>query len=221
MKAGFTLILLLFTAEMVFAISADTALYNKNPNYIHETEIYQIYKKRQADIVFLGNSITKGVVWSELIGRDNIVGRGIPSDILEGMLNRVDNVLSLRPKFVFIMAGINDIYNWTPVDSIFGRYTQLIEIFRAKGIKVIVQSTLYAGRAWPSSAERNREVEKLNTLLMSYCKQNSIDYLDVNVGLSAQKFLRDDFTYDGLHLKARAYQTWGREIEKLLIKFGY
>ncbi len=221
MKAGLTLILILIAAEVVFTMSADTALYQKNPNYSHETDLYQIYKKRQADIVFLGNSITKGVVWSELLGRDNVVGRGIPSDILDGMLSRVENVISLRPKIVFLMAGINDVYNWSPVDTIFSKYTKLVELLRSKGIRVVVQSTLYAGRNWPSSADRNKEVEKLNTLLQNYCKQNSIDYLDVNVGLSAQKFLRDDLTYDGLHLKARAYQTWGREIEKLLIKFGY
>lgn len=221
MKAGLTLILILIAAEVVFTMSSDTALYQKNPNYSHETDLYQIYKKRQADIVFLGNSITKGVVWSELLGRDNVVGRGIPSDILDGMLSRVENVISLRPKIVFLMAGINDVYNWSPVDTIFSKYTKLVELLRSKGIRVVVQSTLYAGRNWPSSADRNKEVEKLNTLLQNYCKQNSIDYLDVNVGLSAQKFLRDDLTYDGLHLKARAYQTWGREIEKLLIKFGY
>lgn len=208
------------TVFSVQGFQQDSSLYEKNPNYSLETEFYKIYKKKQADVVFLGNSITKGVIWSELLGRDNVVGRGIPSDILDGFLARTESVLSLRPKIVFIMGGINDIYNWLPVETISSQYIKLVSEFREKGVRVVVQSTLYVSPRWPNAAERNREVEKLNDSMKSWCKQNGVEYLDLNLGLSKNKFLRDELTYDGVHLKAEGYRLWGREIEKLLIKYG-
>ncbi|MCK6615638.1 MAG: GDSL-type esterase/lipase family protein [Ignavibacteriaceae bacterium] len=220
MRTIIVLFLFVCTVFSAQGFQQDSALYKKNPNYNLETDFYKIYKKKQADIVFLGNSITKGVSWPELLGRDNVAGRGIPSDVLEGMLARTETVLSLRPKIIFIMAGINDIYNWLPVETISEQYTRLISEFREKGIRVVVQSTLYVSPRWPNAADRNREVEKLNTLMQSWCKQNGVDFLDLNPGLSISKFLREELTYDGIHLKAEGYRLWGREIEKLLIKYG-
>lgn len=220
MRVGLVLLFFVCTVFSARGFQQDSALYKKNPNFSHETEFYKIYKKKQADIVFLGNSITKGVSWPELLGRDNVAGRGIPSDVLEGFLARTESVINLRPKIVFIMGGINDIYNWLPVETISSQYIKLISEFRDKEIRVVVQSTLFVSPRWPNAADRNREVEKLNTIMQSWCKQNGIEFLDLNPGLSKNKFLRDELTYDGIHLKAEGYKLWGREIEKLLIKFG-
>ncbi|MCC6549263.1 MAG: GDSL family lipase [Ignavibacteriaceae bacterium] len=221
MRASLVLLFFVCTVFSVQGFQQDSALYKKNPNYSLESEFYRIYKKKQADVVFLGNSITKGVSWSELLGRENVVGRGIPSDVIEGFLSRLESVINLRPKIVFIMGGINDIYNWVPVDTISAQYIQLVTELREKGIRVVVQSTLYVSPRWPNSADRNREVEKLNSTMQSWCKQNGLEFLDLNPDLSKNKFLRDELTYDGIHLKAEGYRLWGREIEKLLIKYGY
>ena len=42
--------------------------FRSNPNYTYEMGLYDIYKTKQADIVMLGNSITHGVKWNELLG---------------------------------------------------------------------------------------------------------------------------------------------------------
>lgn len=197
----------------------DTAVYKKNPNYEHEINLYKIYKKKSANIVMLGNSITHGVNWNELLGRDDIVERGIPSDILEGFLSRMDYVLSLKPKMCFIMGGINDIYNWRPVDQLFKTYISIIEILKKNNVRPVVQSTLYVAKKYPSSADRNSQVEKLNALLKDYCKKNNIEFLDLNEKLSVNKYLRDEVTFDALHLNANGYKIWGQEIEKVLLKY--
>ncbi len=197
----------------------DTLRYKMNPNYDYELGMYKIYKKKHAAIVMLGNSITHGVNWNELLGREDIVERGIPADALEGYLARLDYVYELQPKVCFIMGGINDIYNWTPVEQIFKIYIEVIESIRSKGIKVVVQSTLFVAQRYQSSADRNLEVEKLNKKLHDYCKTGGIEFMDLNSKMIKDKYLRDELTHDGLHLNAGGYKIWGQEVEKILKKY--
>lgn len=206
----------------------DSAKYKANPNYILQLEMFDIYKTKQADIVMLGNSITAGINWSELLGRNNVVARAIPGDNLQGFYARLNYVIKLKPKIVFIMGGLNDIYNWTPVEEIYKNYIKIVTTLQSKGIIPIIQSTTYAAKdyakEWGGTPEvnagRNREVDKLNRLLFDYAKKNNIDYIDINSKLSTpDKFLRPELTWDGIHLKAEAYKIWAEEIEKILNKY--
>jgi lysophospholipase L1-like esterase len=176
----------------------------------------------------LGNSLTAGVDWGELLGRSNAVGRGIPGDIIQGYIARLDNILKLKPKIVFILGGLNDIYGWTPVEEIFSDYVKLIQALKSNGIIVVIQSTTYAGRDWgkgwggtpENNSGRNKEVDKLNILLSDYAKKNNIDFINLNARTAARDgFLRHELTYDGIHFNSEGYKIWVREVERVLIKY--
>lgn len=198
----------------------DTARYLKNPNYLHEIELYKSYKMKQADVVMMGNSITHGANWNQLLDRDNVIEQGIPSDITEGYLNRMEYVYNMRPKVVFIMGGINDIYNWIPVEEILRNYKMILSGLRVRGITPIIQSTLYAGKTWPSSADRNKVVDKLNDQLRGYAIKNNIEFIDLNKSMSSGNYLKPQLTHDGLHLNARGFRIWASEVDKVLAKKG-
>ncbi|MEG8990805.1 GDSL-type esterase/lipase family protein [Ignavibacteria bacterium 4148-Me] len=206
----------------------DTEKYKTNPNYNLQISMFEIYKTKQADIVMLGNSLTAGANWSELLGRPNVVARAIPGDILPGFYARLNYIFRLNPKIVFILGGLNDIYNWTPVEEIYYNYIRIITALQTKGIIPVIQSTTYAAKDYAKdfggtpeiNAGRNREVDKLNKLLYEYAKKNKIDYIDINSKLSTgDKFLRPDVTWDGVHLNAEGYKIWAEEVEKILIKY--
>lgn len=206
----------------------DTLHYRTNPNYNLQIEMYNIYKKRQADIVMLGNSITHGALWNELLDRPNVVEMGIPSDILLGYLARLNYVLKLKPKIVFIMGGLNDVYNWTPVEEIFATYLKIINELKSKNITVVLQSATYSAKNyakdWGGTPEtnggRNIEISKLNKLLSDYAKRNNIDFIDLTPQIiTKDNFLRPELTWDGVHFKAEAYRIWAREVEKILAKY--
>lgn len=207
----------------------DTLRYKKNPLYYRNIDLYKIYKSRQVDIVMFGNSLTYGASWSDLLGRNNVAGMGITSDILRGYLNRVSYVIRYRPKIVFIMGGINDIYNWTPVEEIFPIYVKIIEQLKAKNIIPVIQSTTYAAKNYAkdwggtpeSNAGRNREVDKLNKMLSDYARLNKLDYVDIVSQLTRGGYLKDEVTWDGVHFNAEAYKIWVREIEKVLVKYKF
>lgn len=72
-------------------------------------ERYLIMNEYINPIVFLGDSITEKIDWRELFSYPNIVNRGIGSDTITGVNNRIDSIVKLRPSKVFLMIGINDI----------------------------------------------------------------------------------------------------------------
>jgi lysophospholipase L1-like esterase len=205
----------------------DTLRYKSNPIFTQQLTFYDIYKIKQADIIMLGNSLTHGVDWHQLLGRNNVISMGITSDVLRGYLARLNYVFRLKPRLVFIMGGLNDIYNWTSIEDIFSLYVRLIEKLRSKDIIPIIQSTTYAAKnyakEWGGSPEvnagRNHEVEKLNRLLSEYAKRNKIDYIDLNSRFVSAGYLREELTWDGIHFKAEAYRIWGIEVEKVLQKY--
>ena len=228
---------LLFSLLLTIHVSAqasgntskkDTLRFRNNPTYPLQQAMFDLYKTRQADIIMFGNSLTHGAAWNELLGRANVAERGITSDVIYGFEARLNSVYRLRPKIVFIMGGLNDIYNWTPVKEIFTVYTRIISGLKSKNIIPVIQSTTYSaksyGKEWSvapeTNRERNREVDKLNKLLSDYAKENNIDYIDLN-SLTGGKdgFLRPELTWDGIHFKAEAYRIWSLEVEKILKKY--
>ena len=205
----------------------DSLRYKSNVVYDQQIALYDLYKLRQADIVMLGNSLTHGAAWNELLGRTNVVERGIPGDGLDGYMARMNYVLKLNPKIVFVMGGVNDIYNWVPVEELFSVYIRIIEKLKAKNIIPVIQSTTYATKDYgkdfgikpETNFGRNREVDKLNKLLFDYAKRNSIDYIDLVSQISTKDgYLRPELTLDGIHFKSEAFKIWAREVEKVLVK---
>lgn len=209
--------------------SADTLIYKKNPNYDLQIGMFNLYKTKQADIVMLGNSLTAGTNWAELLGRSNVVARAIPGDILQGFIARMDFVYKLKPKIVFIMGGINDIFSWIPVDVVYTNYLRIIAALQSKGITPVIQLTTYAtkdyAKDWGGTPEsnygRNREIDRLNKLLSSYAERNKIDVINL-LPLIAKKdgYLNPDLTWDGIHFKPEAYKIWANEVENILRKYN-
>lgn len=208
---------------------ADTLIYKKNPSYDLQMGMFNLYKTKQADIVMLGNSLTAGANWSELLGRTNVVSRAIPGDVTQGFNARMDLVLKLKPKIVFIMGGLNDIYGWIPVDVVYANYLKIITTLQKKGIAPVIQLTTYAAKDyakdWGGTPEvnlgRNKEVDKLNKLLSDYARKNNIDIINLLPSIATKDgYLNPAMSWDGVHFKAEAYRIWAREVERVLHKYN-
>jgi lysophospholipase L1-like esterase len=215
--------LILFTLLLFSYSGAQTAydsLYLKSTYYKNLKAHFELSRAKKADIVFLGNSITQGGNWSELLGRERVVNRGIGGDNIPGMLDRLHQVYRLKPKICFIMAGINDLYTDAPVEEVFLRYMQLIDSLRIYKIIPVIQSTLHVNPKWKRAAEKNAEVAKLNEMIERYAGDISVPYINLNALLSNNGVLQDRYTSDGIHLTAQAYGVWRDALEPLLRSYG-
>ena len=88
----------------------------------HTPDQKQFYFKKCAEfdkaqigydkIVFLGDSITEGGGdWNNYFDTKNIVNRGISGDTTLGVLARLNEICFYKPISLFLLIGINDIFN--------------------------------------------------------------------------------------------------------------
>ena len=87
-----------------------TAVWNTEHYRERMAEFAKMRSIDATDIVMLGNSLTEfGGDWSKRLGFKHVRNRGIAGDNVDGVLNRLDAILSKKPKAILLMIGINDI----------------------------------------------------------------------------------------------------------------
>ncbi|MHB9293790.1 hypothetical protein Holit_03421 [Hollandina sp. SP2] len=187
-------------------------------HYDVRTILFSSYKHKEYKVVMLGDSITAGVEWNELLGISCIANRGIGSDTTGGILGRLSSIYELNPQMCFIMAGINDIGKNISVELIIENMNQIIEDLENHGIEVIIQSTLYVSDEHRNWKKTNSEVDKLNHELEEISRKRKIPFVDINRILSKNGVLRDEYTYDGVHLYGTGYKEWGKIIMEIIEK---
>ncbi len=194
--------------------------YAKNDNYTIQLGMYDLFTSTHADVVMLGNSLTYNANWNEILNRSNIANRGIASDITSGYLHRLGYVYRLNPKICFIEGGINDLYSNDSVKNIMHNFISIVDTLRLHDIVPVIQSTLFVASSYPRSTEKNKQIRALDKLLARFALRNSIEFLDINLLVSRDGFLRKELTYDGIHLTAQGYALWAPEVGRVLIKHG-
>ncbi len=226
---------ILFLNVIVFSVTqkSDSSYYQKNPVYQFETSMYKLNKLRNPDIVMFGDSHIQSARWNELLGNYKVINRGIAGDVTEGMKNRLTGIIKLHPKIVIFEGGINDVYNWVNPKLILNNIEYIIKTLKHNKINVIVNSIFLSGKYWGKdwikrnhpeidivkyNFERNKVVKNINKSLQKLCSENGAFFLDLNKRLEKNGFLNERFSRDYLHLNAKGYEIWARELNKILRK---
>jgi lysophospholipase L1-like esterase len=179
-------------------------------------------------VVFFGDSITDGWKIEESFPGKPYVNRGIGGQTTSQMLVRFrQDVVSLQPKVVVILAGTNDIAgNSGPIadQDIEANYSDIAELAKANNIRVIFSSVLpvndYTERAKEFFAQRPTErILSLNRWLKDYCDTNRLIYLDYYGAVVDEKgMLKRELADDGLHPNKAGYAVMAPLAEKAIAK---
>lgn len=168
--------------------------------------------KKSIEIVMLGDSITGRGDWKKLLENEHILNLGLDGDSTSGILKRLNPILEIEPKIVFLMAGINDLCISIPLEEVFENYKKILEILKTKKIKIVVQATLIT-----QMQTVNKKVKAFNEMLEEYCNKEKIYFLTLNPLFSNKEgLLKEELTTDGLHLGQKAYKAWAYKLNKLL-----
>jgi len=171
------------------------------------------------NIVMFGDSITQAGNWPKLLERNDVFNFGIAGEITGNMRKNTGSVVMKQPKICFILGGINDIgYNFQ-VKQIFENIRGIALEMRAMGIIPVVQSTIFVVESDMTKSYWNPKVEELNAMLLKFCTNTNIEYLDLNEFLSSNKQLKSELSIDGIHLSDEAYSLWAEKIKHLLKKY--
>ena len=211
---------------LVFTLSAQTqkwdSTYRPN-NYSLKVGQFKSFPNASTDIVFLGNSITAGVDWSELLGRTDVRNRGISGDISFGVLERLDEVTEGKPAKVFILIGINDISRNIPDSVILHNYQAIITRIKKASpkTKIYFQTLLPVNNEFTqfkNHYNKDEHILYVNEGLKKLAEKEKITVIDLYPHfLNADKKLDKQYTEDGLHLNAAGYRVW----KDILLKGRY
>lgn len=175
---------------------------------------FRSYPDSRKDIIFLGNSITDGVDWVELVQNPRAKNRGISGDITYGVLERLDEVIEGKPAKVFILIGINDISRNIPDALILKNYQRMVSRIK-KGspkTKIYLQTLLPVNSSFGKFPNHyNKEVHLLavNQGLRELAAREQVALIDLYPAfLDSDKRLVAAYTHDGLHLTAAGYRKW-------------
>ena len=181
-------------------------------------------KKGNADLLFIGDSITHGwegggkAVWDKYYAKRNAVNLGIGGDQTCHVLWRLDNgnIDGISPKLAVIMIGTNNAGHTphqTP-EQIAAGVKAIIERLQKK----LPQTKVLLLAIFPRGANNNDELRKINAkaneLIAKFADDKAVFFLDIN-----QKFLKADGTLgtdimpDLLHPNAKGYEIWAEAIE--------
>ena len=163
--------------------------------------------KKAPIAVFMGDSITDG--WArkrpEFFKKNNYLGRGISGQVTSQMLVRFRrDVIDLKPEFVLILAGTNDVARnrgYISEENIVGNIISMCEISKANNIKPIICSILPADKyKWRPIIKSVEPIKRINAMLKKYALENGIVYLDYYSKLDNGKGgLSKAHALDGVH----------------------
>jgi len=201
----------------MFAASIQNDKVHK-PYYYQKKSLYELLPNTQNEIIFIGDSLIDHCNWSELFQNLNIKNRGLRADTVDGVLNRLEEVVSSMPAKVFLMVGINDLGYKRNISEIIYSYEQIIQYIMAKSAKteIYVHSVLPLNYKLYKGNVLNEEVIDLNDQLRRLSSKYDVRYIDLIPAMSDKNHqLREEYTeFDGLHLNGQGYLIWKSAIEK-------
>lgn len=161
----------------------------------------------ERSIVFVGTSLTVGLPVKQYFG-PLAVNEGVGSNATIHILERIGDIAKGKPSKIFLEAGINDIHDRVPIDSILVNYSAIVDSihYYSPETKVLMQSV------FPVSSGRYQDLQPrtvaLNEKLKVLAMQKNATYLDFFPAMGGVSGLAPGISIDGLHLNVRGYERW-------------
>lgn len=193
--------------------------------YDRKVSLFELLPINSNDIVFLGNSITDGGEFQELLNMPNVKNRGISSDVISGVEKRTAQVMLGKPKKLFLLIGINDVSHNLTVKQLATRYERLVKNIRmlSPSTEVYLQSVMPVNndfKRYKSLVGKEKTIKAFNKEIERIAKANGCTFIDLTPALAdpATGKLRRSFTNDGLHLTGAGYKAWMNVVKPYIVK---
>ena len=182
------------------------------PYYQIKHSIFEAMNRDKDSIVFLGDSLTDYVKFDEILRNPLIRNRGIAGDTTLGVLNRLDEVISMKPAKLFILIGTNDIRYERKPDEIIQSIRQIISRVQneSKDTKIYVQSLFPVNNIKFKTNRPIETIQAVNAEIKKLADELHCTFIDLYPLLlnESDNALDVKYTIDGLHLNGKGVLKW-------------
>lgn len=192
-----------------------------NVNYKHRIAKFKKSPLHLGDIVFVGNSITEqGGDWSKRLNIKNVRNRGIAGDVTDGVLKRIEEITYYKPKTLFLLIGINDLFNLhyqkeiPSVEYVAKNIIKITEIIHEKSpeTKIYLQTILPTSEDYIAT-----NINTVNDIIKNHEKNSDYELIDLyKVFADSNGLMNKNLTTDGTHLNELGYDLWVKTIKDTL-----
>lgn len=191
------------------------SLFAKN-HYIKRIDDFKKEPLIKNDIVFLGNSITEqGGNWSEKFNNKKIKNRGISGDTTAGVLARLGEITYYKPKQVFILIGINDLFlEEITAEYVFNNILKIVNQIHTQS----EETEIFVNTILPTSLKKiKNKIQVTNAMLLKAQKTHPFKIILLHQDFANKRDLMNKkFSTDGVHLNEKGYAVWVTKIKNLI-----
>lgn len=169
----------------------------------------------KADIVFFGDSLIYYGEFSSIFPDKTVCNLGLRGDTIKGMIDRVELVIMLNPKKIYLMAGINDVAN-NSEEQFRVRYDELVQRLKKylPSSEIAVFSILPVNDSAFSIGCNNIQICKCNSQIKRIAIEYGVYYIDLFSVYEENGMMPNTLTIDGIHLSNDGYYKWYNELTK-------
>ncbi|MDD3095191.1 MAG: GDSL-type esterase/lipase family protein, partial [Candidatus Marinimicrobia bacterium] len=213
-------LLLVFLFSSCQIIKRDIEPLNNYAHW-HQRMIVFINEKdsiRDGSAIFFGNSIIEGFDLKTFFPEWNTVNRGIVSDHIDGLIERMDISLGNAERAkLFILIGINDIGAGRSEKEIKYLYRKmLIRIAENYHYEVYLHSILPTSPRWKNCPPEM--IKNLNRYIEKLAKRNGMTYVDIYPLFKSENsdYANEALFRDGLHPNRTGYALWAEYLRSVM-----
>lgn len=169
----------------------------------------------EGKIIMLGNSITAECEWPELMQNPDIINRGVIGDGTGDILERLDPIITAKPKKIFLLIGVNDLM-FLPLSKIQEFYEKIVLrlVTETSSTQLYLESILPIHNDLRRNGMKNEDIDAVNQSIEQVAKKYHLTYIDLNSAFkNAEGSLRQDFSLDGIHLNGEGYLLFKKIVE--------
>ena len=183
---------------------------NRSDKAVDAWENCLVQLRAKADIVFIGDSITRRGDFASAFPNKTICNLGLGSDTIVGMTDRVSMVNAVSPEQLFVLGGINSLRDDTLAESVSEFDVLLTKIQSDYSGNVYVMSVL------PISSDKALSIgcsvsaiKSFNLSIQSLTEKHGFQFIDLFPAFSgADGYILPKLTTDGVHLTDEGYSIF-------------
>jgi lysophospholipase L1-like esterase len=205
-----------------YSVGAREARLQHSAYWLQRASHFRLLPNVKGEIIFLGDSITEGCNWSEMLQNPKVINRGISGDVSQGILDRLDEVTESFPAKIFLLIGINDLARGIPAEDILANVKRFIAKVRQKtpDTEIYLESLLPVNpdfKDFPDHTDKGPKIIRFNQLLERMAKDYKCRYVDLyEAFVDRDNKLDPEYSHDGLHLNGAGYAVWTQTISPYL-----